>query len=235
MNLFFTNQISDGIAILGKEEARHCFQVLRMKRGERIAIVDGAGGYHTAELIEADKKNCIARIEESQLEFKKRPFHLHIGIAPTKNSSRLEWFLEKATEIGIDELSLVLCRHSERKTVREDRLEKILVAAMKQSERAYLPHLNALQPLSSFLKTQSTGAHQKFIGYCADDVKTLLQQNYQSGQDVCILIGPEGDFSPAEVNLAMECGFQPISLGESRLRTETAGLVACHTINLLNQ
>ena len=235
MNLFFTDHIVDNIAILGKEESRHCVQVLRKKEGDAIRIIDGKGGWHEAILIDANKKSCTARIEKSTLEHKKRTFHLHIAIAPTKNIARLEWFLEKATEIGIDEISLVLCKHSERKIVREDRLEKILLAATKQSLNAYLPKLNTLQALKDFLNQEPSPTAQQFIGYCGEDVNTLLQENYTKNKDVIILIGPEGDFTIEEVALAQAKGFSAISLGANRLRTETAGIVACHTINLLNQ
>lgn len=233
MILFYSTEIHDEKITLSKEEARHCTQVLRKKIGDIIQIVDGKGGYHTVELIEIQKKYAVTKILETKKAFLSTPTTLHIGIAPTKNISRFEWFLEKATEIGIQEITPILCQRSERKHLRQERLEKILVAAMKQSVKAYLPKLNPIMRLDEFVDLQINAA--KFIAHCAEKSGNhFLRDNYKAGQNVCILIGPEGDFSQEEIALARENGFQEISLGKSRLRTETAGIVACHTINLLN-
>jgi 16S rRNA (uracil1498-N3)-methyltransferase len=167
-----------------------------------------------------------------QPEYMKRNHYLHIGIAPTKSMDRLEWFLEKATEIGIDEITPVFCAHSERIRMKTDRLQKILVAAMKQSLKAYLPKLNEPAELKNLITTGFAG--QKFIAYCESGKEYELQKVYRKGDNAFILIGPEGDFSAEEISLAIKHEFIPISLGKSRLRTETAGIVACHTINLLN-
>jgi len=156
---------------------------------------------------------------------------LHIAIAPTKNIDRIEWFLEKATEIGIDEITPLICIHSERRTVNAERLNKVIIAAMKQSLKAYLPKLNKETKIEEFIRQQTTSS--KFIGYCSGDTQKLKDM-YKSGNDAVILIGPEGDFSEGEVMKAKENGFIPINLGNSRYRTETAALVACHTINLMN-
>ncbi len=235
MNLFYTTDIHKGLLALPEEEARHCIQVLRHKVGDIIHIVDGQGGFYKAEIVEAGKKKCIARQLESQYSFGRRPFYLHLAIAPTKNIDRLEWFLEKATEIGVDEITPILCEHSERRQLRHDRLEKVLLAAMKQSLKAFLPRLNELAPLSALLRQEASQEGRKFIAYLGEGVIGHLKDNYRAGENVCILIGPEGDFSPAEASASQEAGFLPVSLGPSRLRTETAGLAACHIVNLINE
>lgn len=235
MNLFYTSDIQGDLAFLPVEEARHCVQVLRKKLGDQLHFVDGKGGFYTGEIIEAGKKSCGLRIQKQQLAYHKRDFRLHLAIAPTKNIARLEWFLEKATEIGIDEITPILCQRSERKNIRLDRLEKVLVSAMKQSLKAYLPKLNELTNLKVFLEQSRPATTQLFIAHCDYEENSDLHQNYQAGNDVTILIGPEGDFSESEVQLAHAKGFKSVLMGKARLRTETAGLVACHTINFLNE
>ena len=236
MTLFYTNQIEANTAYLSEEEARHCIQVLRKKVGDRLQWVDGRGGFYEGQITETGKKKCIINIQKHIPTFQKRDYHIHIAIAPTKNIHRLEWFLEKTTEIGIDSITPILCQRSERKKIRLDRLEKILVAAMKQSLKAYLPDLQALTPFNQFIEQKKMASTtKKFIAHCNNGFEKLaLKDNYQTGKDVCILIGPEGDFSPKEIQLAVQYGFSGASLGKSRLRTETAGIVACHTIHLLN-
>lgn len=216
-----------------EEESLHAVKVLRMQAGEHIHLINGQGGLFEAEIVNPHPKRCEIKILSSIFEFGKRNTHLHIAIAPTKMNERLEWFLEKATEIGIDEITPVICRYSERKEVKQVRLEKIVIAAMKQSVKAYLPKLNEACTFDQLIK--NTTATQKFIAHCYEDDKHLLQTAYDKGSDVLILIGPEGDFSPEEVQKAMLAGFAPVSLGSSRLRTETAGVVACHTVNLINE
>ncbi len=232
MNLFYVPEIDGEIVDLPEEEARHVVQVMRKKPGEEIMLVDGKGHWHRLEILETSKKKCAGRILESLQPEDKRDFHLHIAIAPTKNINRFEWFLEKATEFGVDEITPLLCDRSERKKLREDRLEKILVAAMKQSLKAYLPRLNPLTPFKALVSQAFDG--QQFIAYLDEDVKGHLNENYQKAQNVLILIGPEGDFSPEEVSLAKAKGFLGVTLGKSRLRTETAGIAACHIVNLVN-
>ena len=234
MQLFYTKDIRNGLATLDAEESRHCLQVLRKRAGEVITLADGAGSFHEAEIVETNKKSCVCRIQRSWAEAHSGPA-IHIAIAPTKNINRLEWFLEKATEIGVDRITPLLCRHSERKVIRTDRLEKLLLAAMKQSQRARLPQLAELTDLTTFLEREAAAPGQKLIAYIDENVNTHLRENYVPGQDVCILIGPEGDFAPEEVSLARQYGFAPVSLGPHRLRTETAGLVACTAIHLLNE
>ena len=234
MNLFFTENIDGQTAILPDEEARHCTQSLRKKIGDTIHFVDGKGGFYTGEITEATRKRCALRIIENQQAYQKPSIHLHIAIAPTKNISRLEWFLEKATEIGISEVTPILCQRSERKHIRVDRLQKIMLTAMKQSLKAYLPKLNDLTNFKDLIHTQNSAKSRTFIAHCDKGEKLHLKNACNAGKDTLILIGPEGDFSPEEVALALQQDYQAISLGNSRLRTETAGLAACHIINLIN-
>ena len=231
--MFYTPHISTS-PFLPEEESQHAIKVLRLQTGDRIELIDGKGGYYKAEIVFPHHKRCEVQILEKQTEFQKRPHRLHIAIAPTKNIERLEWFAEKATEIGIDEITPVICQFSERKIIKHDRLEKILISAMKQSLKAYLPKLNEQCAFDEFLKRANSG--QRFIAHCYNEnTKKLLSSLYIPKQDVTILIGPEGDFSTEEVEKALKMGFIPISLGESRLRTETAGVVACCVVECLNQ
>ncbi|NDW17311.1 16S rRNA (uracil(1498)-N(3))-methyltransferase [Dysgonomonas sp. 216] len=218
---------------LPHEEALHCVKVLRKKEGDEILITDGKGRFFEASIIQAHPKHCVVNIDKTINEISAWPFNLHIAFAPTKNLDRIEWFAEKATEIGINRFTPLLCRHSERKEIKLPRIEKILVSAMKQSQKASLPVLDEMIPFSKFVKQPFDG--KKYIAHCQDGNKNLLKDIYAKGQDALILIGPEGDFSPQEVEEALLNGFEAVSLGTSRLRTETAALVGCHTIHVLNQ
>lgn len=218
---------------LPHDEAIHCAKVLRKQEGDEILITDGQGHFYNAVLTMATQKHCLVNIVSEVPFIKNWNFSLQIAFAPTKNIERIEWFAEKATEIGIDEFSPLLCRYSERKDIKTARLEKILVSAMKQSQKACLPVLNELESFTSFVKKPFDG--EKYIAHCYEGEKNLLKDIYSKGENALILIGPEGDFSEQEVEDALANGFKPISLGESRLRTETAALVACHTIHVLNQ
>ncbi len=222
--LFYTPKIENGLALLEEEESRHLVSVLRKKPGDKLDITDGKGKFYTAELSECGKKQALARILTSIDETRERPFRIHIAMAPTKNMERFEWFLEKATELGVDEITPVLCKRSERETVRHDRMEKILVSAMKQSLRGTLPKLNALTPFRDVIK--NTSETQRFIPWCGEEGLPYLKTCIQRDSDVIILIGPEGDFTPDEAALAMQNGFRGVSLGTTRLRTETAGIYA---------
>ena len=208
-------------------------RVLRLQAGDELEVVDGAGGYYLAVVTNPHPKHCEFQIKETITEYGKRDYRLHIAIAPTKNIERLEWFIEKCTEIGVDEITPILCRFSERKIIKPERLEKIIVSAAKQSLKAYFPILNPMCSFRDFI--QQTTVSQKFIAHCYEQDKQLLQQVYQKSSDAVILIGPEGDFSPEEVQAAIQHQFQPVSLGSSRLRTETAGIAACHTVALMNE
>ncbi len=232
MQLFYVPNISGAEVFLEETESKHAVKVLRLSNGDKIHIVDGKGGFYEAEISDANPKKCRLSILNSVQEPEKRNFRLHIALAPTKNIDRFEWFLEKATEIGIDKITPLLSEHSERKVVNPERLEKILVAAMKQSGQTYLPVLNKMTSFGELIV--SSACKNKFIAHCNDGEKIHLKYAVKKGDDVLILIGPEGDFSPEEVALAKNHGFQEISLGNSRLRTETAGVVACHIVNLAN-
>jgi len=233
MQLFYTPGVSGDEYIFEPEEARHLLRVLRRKIGDEVHHTDGSGNLFHSVIIDDRDKNCMVRINKVEREYGKRNFHLSIAIAPTKNTARLEWFVEKATEIGINRIIPFIAEHSERRNLSNDRLEKVIIAAMKQSVKAYKPILDKPIDFESLLYQEFSG--QKFIGWLGDGTSVSLRQEYKPGNDACILIGPEGDFSDKEVQLAQERGFVPINLGNSRLRTETAALVACSWINLLNQ
>ena len=235
MHLFYSTEIDGNQIVLDETESKHAVRVLRLGVGAGVRVLDGSGGLYSAEISLPDPKHCRLTITGLQKEFGKRNFNLHIAIAPTKNSDRLEWFVEKAAEIGIDEISLILCEHSERRTVNAVRLNKILVSAMKQSVKAYLPVLNPAKKFEDFIQKTYNENNMKFIAHCNPGEKFHLNDKIASGDSVLVLIGPEGDFSPSEVELAEKNGFTGISLGSSRLRTETAGVVACHIVNLANE
>lgn len=232
MAIFYVPNINSE-AVLPEEESLHAVKVLRLQAGSEIELVDGVGGYYIARITSAHHKRCGFEIVESKQNFGKRNYNLHIAIAPTKSMDRLEWFVEKATEIGVDSITCIVCKHSERKIVKSERLEKIIVSAAKQSKKAYFPVLNELVSFNDLLKTY--GAEHKFIAHCYEDDKRILQGEVPANSDVLILIGPEGDFSPDEVENAISSGFVPVSLGQSRLRTETAGVVAACTLAFKNQ
>jgi len=233
MHIFYTPELSGKIYILDETESKHCVRVLRLEKGDEITLVDGRGGFFTAEITDPNPKRCAVNVTKSELNFGLRNFQVQVAIAPTKNIERIEWFLEKATEIGINRVTPLLCRHSERKEIKHDRLEKVMVSAMKQSLKAYLPQLDELTKFNDFIHQPFDG--QKFIAHCEEQHRELLKNAVKTGENCLILIGPEGDFSPEEIEMAITVGFLPVSLGDSRLRTETAGVVACHTLNLLNE
>lgn len=232
MQIFYTPDIAVNPE-LPEEEAGHCIRVLRLSEGDEILLTDGKGSFYKAAISRAHHKHCEVSIQESWQQPALWNFRLHIAVAPTKNMDRMEWFAEKATEIGIDAIICLNCRFSERREIKPARLEKILVSAMKQSQKATLPVLTGMTDFKSFVAQPFEG--RKFIAHCEDGEKRLLKQTYHPGENALILIGPEGDFSPEEIELALQQGFEPISLGESRLRTETAALEACHTVHVLNQ
>lgn len=231
MQIFYTPDISVNLE-LPEEEAGHCVRVLRLTEGAEILLTDGKGYFYKAIITRAHPKHCTVEIADSWQAEKPWPFYVHIAVAPTKNMDRMEWFAEKATEIGIDEITCLNCRFSERREVKPARLEKILVSAMKQSQKALLPKLNGMTDFKSFVKQPFDG--RKFIAHCEEGEKPLIKEIYHAGENALVLIGPEGDFSPEEIELAKANGFEAISLGKSRLRTETAALTACHILHVLN-
>lgn len=234
MHLFYTpehNPFED--YFLEKEESSHCIKVLRLKEGDFIYLSNGFGDLHKVEIIDANPNRCAVRLVSSQHEFGKREFYLHIAIAPTKNISRLEWFIEKATEMGIDEISPIITEHSERIVIKPQRLEKVIVSAMKQSLKAYKPILNETRKFEDLILQSKE--ENKLIGYCSDkESKSKIKDIYTKNQSVLVVIGPEGDFSQREVDIAKENGFEIITMGNSRLRTETAGLYSLFTIHSIN-
>ena len=232
MHVFYTPDIQVSNE-LPEEEAQHCTRVLRLNIGDEITLTDGKGNFYQAEITAATNKRCQVAIKETRYQEPLWPCHLHIAMAPTKNMDRNEWFAEKATEIGFDELTFLNCRFSERKVIKTERISKILVSAIKQSLKARLPKLNEMTDFHTFIQQDFEG--QKFIAHCYEGEKKQLKEALTPGEDALVLIGPEGDFSEEEVQKAIEHGFVLISLGKSRLRTETAALVACHTLNLMNQ
>lgn len=232
MQIFYIPEVEENVITLNEEESKHSIRVLRMALGDVLQVVDGKGNLYTCEITDPHPKRCQVKIVDTKRGFGKRSFHLHIAIAPTKNIDRFEWFLEKATEIGVDEITPIVCEHSERKTINNERLERVIVSAMKQSIKAFKPTLNPLTPINQIIK--SSNESTKLIAYCGEFDEPHAMNLIERGNSVIILIGPEGDFSREEIKLAIINGFKTVGLGPSRLRTETAGIVACTMANLIN-
>jgi 16S rRNA (uracil1498-N3)-methyltransferase len=235
MQLFYTPDIDPANPqyFLNEEESKHCTRVLRLENGIEVLLIDGKGGLYSATIKEAHPKRTILQINSATSSFNKRNHYLHIAVAPTKNIERMEWFLEKATEIGIDEISFIICMRSERKEAKVERLNKIITSAIKQSIKAYHPVLNEPLSYNQFLTKPFEG--QKFIAHCEKSDKTTLKSELVTQGKYLVLIGPEGDFTQKEIDDALDNGFKAITLGESRLRAETAALEACFEINFLNR
>ncbi len=235
MQLFYNPFINIDLKTLyfNKEESRHIVKVLRKTVGDQVHITDGRGKLFTVELLQAYDKKCLVEIKSWIDKPKAWNYYLHVAIAPTKMNDRFEWFLEKATEIGIDEVTPIICEHSERRQVKAERLEKVILSAMKQSLKFQLPILNEPIKFKDFVSKKDW--NMGLIAHCEDDVKNEIKSYFPMRQKIMILIGPEGDFSPSEIELAIEQGIKPVTLGENRLRTETAGVVACSNIALLNE
>lgn len=236
MQLFYNPNISEESSeiVFDKEESRHIVKVLRMKEGDTLKITNGTGSFFDAEIILVTPKQCVAKILKEE-KLAPLPYHLHLAVAPTKLNDRYEWFLEKATEIGVSEITPIICDHSERKTIKLERYEKILQSAMKQSLKAHLPVLNEAITFKSFIASEKLTDGIRCIAHCEEGDKTSLKSVLQPGTKTTILIGPEGDFSSEEIALALKAGFLPVSLGNSRLRTETAAVVACHSVAFINE
>ncbi len=230
MHLFYSPNIAQA-STLSKEESHHAVRVLRLKEGDQFKALDGVGGEYLCELTSLNKNACEFSILESVQHETEFP-HIHIAIAPTKNNDRLEWFLEKCTEMGISEITPIVCEHSERTRIKTERLKKVLISAMKQSKHTYLPKLNELVELKKLQISQDN----KFVAHCEEDMpRTLLSKAVKPGEETCILIGPEGDFSKHELDFLKQQSFKYVSLGTSRLRTETAGVRACSIIHTINE
>jgi 16S rRNA (uracil1498-N3)-methyltransferase len=233
MHLFYIRGTEGNACVLGEEESWHLTRVLRLQEGATVHMTDGTGNFYEGTLAKVHHKGCLVQITQTTHRERRGHAGLHIAIAPTKNIDRFEWFLEKATEIGIDEITPLICEHSERKVVKPERLEKVLVAAMKQSLKCWLPVLHEPAEFKTFVSRSMPG--EKFIAWCETGNESELHNVYTKGSDALVLVGPEGDFSKTETEMAVKAGYVPVSLGESRLRTETAGIVVCHTIELLNK
>lgn len=234
MHVFYTPDILSNEYVLNEEESRHCIKVLRLSIGALVYLIDGKGGLYKAQITGETKRNVSLQVIELTKEYNKRNHHLHIAVAPTKNIDRLEWFLEKATEIGIEEITPIICDRSERRVVKEDRLTKVITSAVKQSLQAYHPKLNPQINLLDFLKLENDS--NKMIAHCLnEESRQYINEIAMPHQSYTILIGPEGDFTPAEIELALQKGYKPLTLGNTRLRTETAALAACFEVNYLNR
>ncbi len=235
MQIFYSATIDEDIISLDAIESGHAVRVLRKKLGDMLSVVDGEGTLYSAELIDDNHKRCLLRISSKIENYGKRDYSLHIALAPTKSIDRYEWFLEKSTEIGCDSFTPLLCSRSERKVVKDERCLKVVVSAVKQSLKAFTPRSASLTSFTTFMKQDFAGC-KKFIAHCEESSeKVLLRDLVTKGDDVVVLIGPEGDFSPQEVALAREQGFVEVSLGDSRLRSETAGVFVASLLNIVNQ
>ncbi|MEJ5054736.1 16S rRNA (uracil(1498)-N(3))-methyltransferase [Sphingobacterium sp. MYb382] len=238
MHLFYTADIEPHHKqfILSEEESKHAVRVLRLVQGDKVQLIDGRGGWYDATILDPHPKRTVLHIDAVETNYKESSYSLHVAVAPTKNIDRIEWFLEKATEVGIQEISPIISAHSERKEVKVDRLNKVVISAMKQSLKAYMPKVNPAITFTQFLKQQSTvEGVTKMIAHCEDGTKSYLADVCKPKEKYLILIGPEGDFSTEEIQQALAAGFQPISLGDNRLRTETAALMSCLEASVLNR
>ncbi|MDD3722618.1 MAG: 16S rRNA (uracil(1498)-N(3))-methyltransferase [Lutibacter sp.] len=235
MQLFYNQELTPETKQFSfdKIESRHIVRVLRKKEGDKIFITNGLGQLFTSEILLADDKKCLVKIVNSETQESDRNYYLHLAIAPTKLNDRFEWFLEKATEIGIDEITPIICEHSERKVLKMDRMEKIIHSAAKQSLKFHFPKLNEPVTFNAFMKLSFSG--QLFIAHCEETHKKSLKSELKPTLKTTLLIGPEGDFSTKEIQQSLVNNFIPVSLGKSRLRTETAGLVAVHSVAFVNE
>lgn len=230
MNIFIAH-INGKTAELTPEESWHCAKVLRFKAGQPVRLIDGKGNFYEATLESIHEKKCTAIITAGPTQQPARPYYLHLAIAPTKNIDRIEWLIEKAVEIGIDEISFLRCKNSERTVIKADRIQKIAESAVKQSLQALLPKINELTDFKNSLDVPHGSG---FIAHCEDEEKQPLKNFIKGVSNALVLVGPEGDFTPAEIELAMQKNFKAVSLGENRLRTETAGLYVCSAFALLS-
>jgi 16S rRNA (uracil1498-N3)-methyltransferase len=233
MHVFHSPVIDQGMTRLGEEESRHCVRVLRLRAGEEVIVTDGRGMWCRAVLADPNPRACLLQVVSCEEKFRQRPVSLHMAVAPTRQIDRFEWFLEKATECGVDEVTPLYCEHSERQWVRPERLERVMLSAMKQSLRAFLPRLNPGMSFRDFVGQPFEGA--RLIAHCGEGEKTGLQAAFEPGRNARVLVGPEGDFSAGEVEEALQAGYVPVSLGRHRLRTETAAITLCIGFNMMNR
>ena len=236
MQLFFHPAISEDVkeVIFDKEESRHITKVLRKSEGDILDLTNGKGYLFKVKILQANPKQCLGKILTAEIQ-QPLPYYLHIAVAPTKLNDRYEWFLEKATEIGVSEITPIICHHSERSVVKLERMNKKIQSAMKQSLKAYLPKLNSPISFKDFVGSEENKISKKLIAHCENSSKDSLKSVLVKNESTTILIGPEGDFSSQEIELAKNTSFIPVSLGKSRLRTETAAIVACHSVAFINE
>ena len=234
MQAFYSPEVISSNFFLNKTESRHCIRVLRLKKNEIINLIDGKGGLYEARIISENPDKCEVKVIRQIKNHNKRNFYLHIAIALTKSTDRFEWFIEKATEIGIDEITPLICTRSERKTVKMERLEKILISSMKQALVARMPKLNEIKTFEKFISDQGITEFNKYICHCSEGQRQKLKDLYTPGASVIAVIGPEGDFTSEEIQFAKKSNFQSVTLGNNRLRTETAGIAICQVLNFLN-
>jgi 16S rRNA (uracil1498-N3)-methyltransferase len=233
VNLFFSREIDDHSIVLTDDEAKHCTKVLRKIVGDEIHVIDGNGNLYMAKIVSVGKRDCVCEIVSKTERFGSHNYYVRMCVAPTKNIDRFEFFVEKAVEIGVDEIVPICCENSERKVVKLDRIERIVLSAMKQSYKAQMPVISEMTDVKEILSTAFSG--KKCIAHCEEQQKQLLRDVVVKGEEITILIGPEGDFSLDEISLAQKNNWIPISLGESRLRTETAAIAAVHTVEVMNE
>lgn len=234
MQVFYAPNCQLGFFPLQEEESKHVVRVLRMQKGDPVFVIDGKGKLFEGIIFEPHLKHCILQLTKVTDNFEQRNYRLHIAISPLKSVDRFEWFVEKAIEIGIDEITPLQCSRTEKKNVNTERLNRIAESAMKQSLKAFHPVINEMKSFEKFILAQSSDL-KKGIAYCDDGKKEFIGSVFKKNEQALILIGPEGDFTPTEVELALKNNFIGLSLGDSRLRTETAGIVACHSISFINQ
>ena len=232
--LFYSETVANNQAVLSEEESRHCIKVLRLKKGDEVYVTDGKGNLYITRIEDPNAKKCMLSIQKLEEKHPLPNHYIHIAIAPTKNIDRIEWFVEKAMEFGVQEISFIQCDRSERKQIKLPRIERIALSAMKQSLKFYLPKIHEMIGYQSFINSLTTN-DQRFIAHLNEGERLFLKNEAVKNQKYCILIGPEGDFTPNEVTLALNNGFKAVSLGQSRLRTETAGIAACHILNIINE
>ena len=233
MQIFYSADVKDGKALFSREESGHCLRVLRMRRGDSLTFTDGKGTIYEGVISGDDPKGMTVTVTSEKSDPVRRNYRLHVAISPLKNDDRLEWFIEKAVETGIDVITPVICNRSEKKRIRRERLEGIMLSAMKQSARCTLPLLEEPEDLNSFLVRHDQG--KRIIATCDTAFERIaINKAFDRGEDVTILIGPEGDFTSEEVKAAMNAGFVPVHMGMARLRTETAGIAACWSVGLVN-
>lgn len=234
MQIFYAHDISGPVHTLDENESKHIIRVLRLRRGIQVRLIDGKGNLYEGEIEDDNSRRCTIRIKNIIPDFEKRNYNLHIAISPLKNADRLEWFVEKSVELGIDTITPLICRNTEKQAVRTARLENIIISAMKQSIKAKQPELSGAMNFPEFISREQQG--KLMIAHCNSSFgKKKISDVYRPGEDAVILIGPEGDFSEDEIRMALDKGYHGVHLGNSRLRTETAGIAACHAVYFINQ